>query len=110
MREVFEAWLINIYGAKETTADQYAFLIEKISEDYSKQAKTSVNLYDPIKLDDLKTISALYGKGGARSSFGDEHRGGTRNAIARYVDFLTYFGSFIKGGPCPVYKKSEAKK
>jgi hypothetical protein len=109
MRRVFEAWMVDVAGLTENVAYQYALHINRISRHYTELTPTKpVDLYAPTKLATVKTIAKDCGQDGCFRDLGAKYNCAVRAAIDRYVDFLTYFESFLKGGPLPVYKKSEA--
>ncbi len=87
--ERFKKWLETVEGKKESTANQYATAIYKLSEHYSQHKGIRINIYQLNDLNELNRIAELYGSKGKYSDFGDIGHGTYRaaiNALCRYTE------------------------
>ena len=87
MEEIFKKWLIKNNYSPTGAANSYSRAIPIISEHYSRQTNTIVDIYsikDPTKISE---ISHDYSQSGRFSDFGYQQHSRFRNAIARYSEF-----------------------
>ena len=96
MKEKFESWMSR-EGQKSgkkykpNTITTYSKAIEKLSEHYSQQKGTRVNIYKLDCLNDVKELNLInkaYSLSGIYSIIGETGHGTYRNAIANYVRFI----------------------
>lgn len=96
MQKKFESWMSR-EGQKSgkkykpNTIIIYSKAIEKLSEHYSQQKGTRVNIYKLDCLNDVKEliiINKAYSLSGKYSIIGETGHGTYRNAIANYVRFI----------------------
>ena len=96
MKGKFENWMSKVGQKsgkkyKPNTITTYSKAIEKLSEHYSQQKGTKVNIYKLDCLNDVKeliTINKAYSLSGKYSIIGETGHGTYRNAIATYVRFI----------------------
>ena len=87
MEEIFKKWLIKNNYSPTGAANSYSRAIPIISEHYSRQTNSVVDIYsikDPTKISE---IAHDYSQSGKYSDFGYQQHSRFRNAIARYSEF-----------------------
>lgn len=90
MEQQFKNWLIKRGYSETGAANSYSRAIPKISEHYSKNTGTNIDIYS---ISDQSTISQIahdYSQSGKYSEFGYEQHGRYRAAISRYSEFFVH--------------------
>ncbi len=88
MKEQFRKWMIGVENKKASTANSYVYAINRISSDYARNERNSIDIYKCFDTEILKTIRDLYSITGKYKDFGSIGNGTVRNAIATYVRFF----------------------
>ena len=86
MEAMFKNWLLK--RGNKGAASSYPKAIHTISEHYSKNTATPINIYKITEQNKISEIAHKYGQSGEFSEFGYEKHGLFRAAIRRYSDFF----------------------
>lgn len=85
----FRKWLLETENKAETTVKNYVKSIHLISEDYSKNTKENIDIYELNDLSKLLSIREKYGFGGEFFEFGNKSNGTNRAGINAYYRYLS---------------------
>jgi hypothetical protein len=83
--------MINLKRPKKLTppvAERYAKAIDQISQHYSNETGTSLDIYQIKDTILLNTIHKKYKRDGKFEDFGDKYKGLYRAAISAYVEYF----------------------
>ncbi|WP_428086358.1 endonuclease NucS domain-containing protein [Candidatus Thioglobus sp.] len=90
MEQLFKNWLTQIRHLQIATANSYSRAIHKISEHYSQNTETQIDIYAVTEQNLISQIAHDYSQAGRFSEFGYEHHSLYRAAISRYSEFFVH--------------------
>jgi len=90
MEQQFRNWLIRRGYSETGAAVSYSRAIPLISEHYTEQTGTHIDIYSVTDQNKISEIAHDYSQAGRFSEFGYEQHGRFRAAIARYSEFFVH--------------------
>ena len=88
VQEEFQDWMVKEEKNGQGTANNYAWAIDKISQNYSENTREHIDIYKITDLLKLKHIAKEYCFSGKYSDFGNFHHGLYRASINKYLKFI----------------------
>lgn len=90
MEQQFRNWLIRRGYSETGAATSYSRAIPLISDHYSEQTGSHVDIYSITDQNKISEIAHDYSQAGRFSEFGYEQHGRFRAAVARYSEFFVH--------------------